>query len=548
MVRGGLFKMGTRQLLVKNSGFSYVVLMCAILALMISIIAGCASVPKDYPRTPSHTIRDTQDTWLARKVASAVVDHPEQSGFYLLSSGMDAFTARIALIDRAEKSLDLQYYIWHPDTTGILMGEHVLLAADRGVRVRLLLDDLDTAGKGRALMLMDSHPNIEVRLYNPFLYRSARAMDFVTDLKRVNRRMHNKSLTADNVATIVGGRNIGNEYFGAVSHAEFSDLDVLALGPVVNEVSTMFDAYWNSDSVVPIRALVGKEQVLNEEDLQKSRAEYNRIASKENDSPYVNALLQSGVLTRMQYENMKFYWGKAILLYDDPTKVDAKEVTTDTHLAPKLSTYINKATREIVIISPYFVPGMELVNYLGGLVKKGVHVLILTNSLAANDVGVVHAGYMRYRVALLKRGVELYEFKAISGADDEHKKKWTGSSNASLHAKTFVIDRRDMFVGSFNLDPRSVALNTEMGVLFESPEMVEDVSERFEHNLKHKAYRLELKTTPASESDSGFEKDELVWISNENGKEVRYYAEPDTSWWQRFSAGFLSIFVIESFL
>ncbi|WP_455221589.1 phospholipase D family protein [Kaarinaea lacus] len=520
----------------------------AIVILLMLNFASCASLPKDYKRTPSYAIQDTQETPLARKIAPAVADHPEKSGFYLLSSGMDAFVARVGLIDQAQRSLDIQYYIWHADTTGILLVDRLLQAADRGVRVRLLLDDLDTAGKDSAIRSLDAHPNIEIRLYNPFADRNFRELGFVTDLRRVNRRMHNKSLTADNVATIVGGRNIGNEYFGAISHAEFSDLDVLALGPIVHDVSNMFDAYWNSDSVIPVSAFE-IDQPFSEEELARFRAKFEKDVDKEENSPYIKALLESDVLTRMQYENMKFYWGDAVLLYDAPTKVVAEQVTAETHLAPKLSTYVDQAKQDIIIISPYFVPGMRLVEYLGSLVEKEIRVRILTNSLAANDVGVVHAGYMRYRVALLKRGVELYEFKSRREPDDDkRKKKWTGSSNASLHAKTFAIDRRDMFVGSFNLDPRSIALNTEMGVLFESPEMVSALVDKFDKNIINNAYRLELKTTPAEESDSGFEQDEIIWVTIENGKEVRYSTEPNTTWWQRFTAGFLSIFVIESFL
>jgi putative cardiolipin synthase len=516
------------------------------IVLILLLIHGCASLPTDYERLPSYVIADTQDTSLGRTVAAAVATNPGQSGFYPLSYGMDAFVARVGLIDAAQRSLDIQYYIWHEDTTGILLVDRVLRAADRGVRVRVLLDDLDTAGKDRGIALIDAHPNIEIRLYNPFANRGARGVDFATDLKRVNRRMHNKSLTADNQATIVGGRNIGNEYFGAVSHAEFSDLDVLALGPVVKDVSAMFDKYWNSDWVIPVKAFA-KGQTTSEEALAQARVGFNKKVDEEKANPYVAALQQSGVLQRMQYDQMQFHWGQAVLIYDDPGKVVADELTADTHLALKFSPYIQKTTEELIIISPYFVPGYALVDALGDMVQRGIRVRILTNSLAANDVGVVHAGYMRYRAPLLKKGVELYEFKVIQETKPEqHDKKWTGSSNASLHAKTFGLDRRAVFVGSFNLDPRSVALNTEMGVLFESPELAGVLGEEFDGTIANTAYRLELKSMPADEY--GTPQYALQWVTKENGKEVRYQTEPDTSWWQRFVTGFLSIFVIESFL
>ena len=251
-----------------------------------------------------------------------MAEHPGQSGFHLLSSGMDAFLARIGLMERAQRTLDIQYYIWHTDTVGILLVDRLLSAADRGVCVRLLLDDLDTAGKDRGLMFLDAHPNIEIRLYNPFASRDKRGKDFVTDLARVNRRMQNKSLTADNAATMVGGRNIGNEYFGATSHAEFSDLDVLGIGPIVYDVSVMFDAYWNSESAIPFRAFTeGKE--ITEEQLTKARADFSKQVEEAKDNPYVAALRESGALVRLQYDNLKFYWGNAELLHDAPTKVTA---------------------------------------------------------------------------------------------------------------------------------------------------------------------------------------------------------------------------------
>ena len=521
-------------------------LVSVVFILLLLLINGCASLPSDYQRESSHAITDTDDTKLGRKVVPAVAAHPGQSGFYPLSKGMDAFVARVGLIDQAERSLDIQYYIWHDDTTGMLLVDKLLSAADRGVRVRILLDDLDTAGKDQSIALIDAHPNIEIRLYNPFVNRGARAVDFATDLKRVNRRMHNKSLTADNQATIVGGRNIGNEYFGAVSHAEFADLDVLTLGPVVQDVSAMFDKYWNSEWVIPVTAF-NKGKAVTEENLAQARVEFSSKVEQAKAGPYVAAILEAGVLQRLQSSEMQFHWGEAVLIYDDSGKVEASDVTLDTHLAPKLSQYIKKTEEELIIISPYFVPGDALVNALGEVVQRGVHVRILTNSLAANDVGVVHAGYMRYRLPLLRRGVELYEYKAIQeSGKEQQEKKWTGSSQASLHAKTFGLDRRFVFVGSFNLDPRSVALNTEMGVLFENSELGNLMGESFDRNIETSAYRLELREMPADEY--GSPQYALEWVTLENGDEIRYRVEPDTSWWQRFMTGLISIFVIESFL
>lgn len=526
----------------------YHYLALAIIQVLLLNLASCASLPTDYEQPASYLMTNTNNTRLGKQIAPEVAKHSGKSGFYMLSSGMDAFIARIALIELAERSLDIQYYIWHTDTTGNLIVDRLLAAADRGVRIRLLLDDLDTADKEQGLALLDAHSNIEIRLYNPFANRGAtRAVEFVADLPRINRRMHNKSLTADNQATIVGGRNIGNEYFGATSHAEFSDLDVLSIGPIVKDVSNMFDEYWNSEWVIPVQAF-GNDHEITDEILVDARNEFTRSVNDAKSGPYVKALQHSNILSNLQNRTMQFSWGNAILMYDAPSKVDATKVSTDTHLAPKLSSYINKATNEIIIVSPYFVPGHRLVEILGDLVEKGIQVRILTNSLAANDVGMVHAGYMRYRVELLKRGVKLYEFKADHEENEQKNKKWTGSSRASLHAKTFGLDRKAMFVGSFNLDPRSISLNTELGVLFENKKLASEMGKRFDDIVKKYAYQLELVTLPKDEEGFDFVEYSIEWISREKGKVVRYDSEPDTSLWQRFVAGFWSIFVIESFL
>ncbi len=316
--------------------------------------------------------------------------------------------------------------------------------------------------------------------------------------------MHSESMTADNQVTIVGGRNIGNEYFGAKSTVDCTDLDVLAVGPVAGEVSTMFDRYWNSDWVFPIRAF-DRERAINEKALAEARVTFAGIVEEEKADPYVEALRHTPILKQLRFGELTFSWGRAILIYDAPGKVEATEVAAATHLAPALSPFIEKATRELIIISAYFVPSDKLVEFFRQLIEKGVRVRILTNSLASNDVGVVHAGYMRYREALLRAGVELYEFKpAPESRETKQNKKWAGSSQASLHAKTFGLDRRAMFVGSFNLDPRSVALNTEMSVLFESPRLAGAMGGSFDKNIAERAFRLELKTTRAEQSESGY--------------------------------------------
>jgi putative cardiolipin synthase len=512
---------------------------------VVTLLGACASLPQDYESPQSFVLADTSQTSLARQLAPQVAAHPQKSGFFPLITGNDALVARAGVMQAAELTLDVQYYIWHPDTSGRLLVELLLQAADRGVRVRILLDDLDTSGKDFGLVSMNAHPNIEIRLYNPFADRGFRAMSFLTDLRRVNRRMHNKSLTADNQVTIVGGRNIGNEYFGGKSDTQFSDLDVLAVGPVVNEVSKAFDAYWNSAWVIPVSAF-DDGATISDDDLDQARADLVQYIEEQKSSPYAEALRASRLLQKATFADLDYSWGEASLLYDAPNKAEGTQVTAATHIGPHLLQVFDRAQQELIVISPYFVPGKALVDYFGELVGRGVRVRILTNSLASSDVSLVHAGYMRYRTGLLKSGVELYEFKPVVGAEELKKQRsWTGSSKASLHAKLFGVDRKALFVGSFNLDPRSVLHNTEMGVLFESPGLAGQLGDGFDNELLQKAYRVQFRYEP----DDGDEKlARLEWVTKEDGSEIHYYKEPETSFLQRLSVGFLSIFVPESML
>ena len=505
------------------------------LVFLVVLFTGCASLPENIERTDSFALQDTQETELAKDVAPLILQHPEQSGFHLLDTGMEAFIARIALIETAQMSLDLQYYIWHHDLTGKAIHNRLLHAADRGVRVRLLLDDLDTAGKEATLHILDSHPGIEIRLFNPLANRNARMLDFVTDLSRVNHRMHNKTLTADNQATILGGRNIGDEYFEATEGVAFGDLDIIGVGPVVNEVSAQFDLYWNSQWAYPLSAFREGEAVTKAE-LDDFRQESDAHLETTKGSPYSAALKKTSLAKLRHIGEMEYSWGKWILVYDDPSKVVAEEIKEETHLAPSLLKAFDRTQKDLIVISPYFVPGDKLTAYFSEMVARGVRVRILTNSLSANDVKIVHAGYMRYREDLISSGVELYEFKPTIEPKSAKQKQssWVGSSSASLHAKSFVFDERYLFVGSFNLDARSVALNTEMGVYFESPEFAEPIARNFDEKAIVKAFKVEL------------DGDDLVWVTQENGEELRFENEPNTSWWTRFSTGFLSIFVIES--
>ena len=510
---------------------------------LLSLIAACSSLPTDFAKEPSYALPGDREDRLVAELQVLLDENPGKSGFRTLEQGEEAFVARMRLIGSAATSLDVQYYIWHDDLTGRTMHNQLLAAADRGVRVRLLLDDLDTAGKDRTLRLIDSHPNIEVRVFNPFANRDRRLGDFIGDTRRINRRMHNKTITGDNMVTIFGGRNIGDEYFAAAKDVGFGDMDALAVGPIAGEVSAQFDLYWNSDWAYPITAFEWKD-TLSAQDFATFREESDQYLNEARESAYSDVLRQFDMTTIASITDLEFIWSKWLLAYDQPSKIEAKKVSADTHLAPKIKMGMDKTQRDLIIVSPYFVPGDEFTAYLVGLVDRGVRVRILTNSLQANDVSMVHAGYMRYREDLIAGGVELFEFKADANkivrkrdkqANKGKKTNRIGASKASLHAKFFGFDETYLFIGSFNLDGRSVALNSELGAYYASPDEAKLLSQTFDDVILEIAYRLSLD-----------EKDNLEWTTEKNGEELVLFKEPDTTWWKRFSTGFMSIIVPES--
>ncbi|NQT70493.1 MAG: phospholipase D family protein, partial [Desulfobacteraceae bacterium] len=449
------------------------VLLAAVLSLLL--ISGCATLPKDFERPASHAFTDTDDTRFGKALFAEKAANPGQSGFLLLENGLDAFVARAVLANVAERSIDVQYYLYHNDLVARLFTDQLLKAADRGVRVRLLVDDMDLEGRDLGAAAIDSHPNVEVRIFNPFSRKTGRISQFVTRMGSVTRRMHNKSFTVDNQVAILGGRNMGNEYFDADPDLAFSDLDVMAVGPVAQEVSTAFDLYWNSELAYPVAVLTGKSPA--PEEIEQMRQKLNEYVAKQADSDYLKALRDSKLANAIRQNSVRFYWGEAVVLYDQPEKILHDFDKTEYHLAPKLAPYFEGVQKELIIFSPYFVPGKEGTAFLGQLSQRGVRVRILTNSLASNDVGIVHAGYAKYRKDLLRAGVELYEMnEQLTREQRKEKKGKEGASKASLHAKSFVFDHKKVFIGSLNLDPRAVVHNTEIGVVLESTEIATGMS------------------------------------------------------------------------
>jgi putative cardiolipin synthase len=468
-----------------------------------------------------------------------VINNKNQSGFYLLSDNTDAFVARFALATVAEKTLDIQYYIMHNDASGQYLAYAILTAADRGVHVRILVDDINLTGSDSRLKMLSQHANIEIRIFNPLANRDwFRNIELVINLNRAGRRMHNKVFMADNSAAIIGGRNIGDEYFDARHNLNFVDLDLLTIGPIVNEISTSFDDYWNSHWATPIETL-SRTKVVKQQ-LTKIR---NKLKDKWHHAKnlhYFESLKQSALTQKIINGKIDFIWADARLFYDSPDKLCQDTTQKTIHFGPRILPYFEQATSELLIASPYFVPGIFGTQWFIKKQNQGLKLKILTNSLAATDVIAVHAGYRKYRKQLLDAGIHLFELKPTAKPFIKRTEKLIeGSSNASLHAKYMVVDQRYVFVGSANLDPRSGNLNTEIGVMVDSKELAKQAGELFNKTISSKnSYRMSL-------DESG---KKISWRAQENGKEVCYTDEPEAGVFRKLSVFILSLLPIESLL
>jgi putative cardiolipin synthase len=491
-------------------------------AWLAALLGGCSSPAPPPARVRETAPRDTASTTLGRILADDFATHPGASAFYPLPFGLEALLARLALVRAAERSVDVQYYMLHDDQTGrALLGE-LIRAADRGVNVRLLLDDIHTQGHDEALATLAAHPRIAVRLFNPFHHRSARWIDLLFSFSRVNRRMHNKSLTVDNQLTIVGGRNIGDEYFAASSDVDFSDLDVMAAGPVVPLVSDVFDEYWNSAVTIPIAEVTGKPPP-DQATKDRLHAQFTRSLEQARGTAYANTL--SDLAHTLREKRLEVFWGSGSVIADRPNKVVLPTDDDSTHAVPQLRQTLGAAQSELLLVSPYFVPGRNGQRWLEAVAKRGVRIRVLTNSYRATDVSAVHSGYMPYRKPLLRAGIELYELKPkASTTAGSNRKGFGGSSSASLHAKTYIADAHTLFVGSFNLDPRSARLNTEMGLVLDSAPLAARVAGNFDTRILDFAYRVELDPKDG----------DLTWVTREQGRETRFKSEPGVGPFRRF--------------
>ncbi|MET0815249.1 MAG: phospholipase D family protein [Pseudoxanthomonas sp.] len=469
-------------------------------------------------------------TAIDRDLAPLLAAHPGKTGAIFLGDGLDAFAARAISARKAGRSLDLQYYIWHNDLAGRLLAREAHDAAERGVRVRILLDDMNAAGLDPHLLAMDAHPDIELRLYNPFRNRQSagRAFELLRRLFSMNHRMHNKAWIADGRAAIIGGRNIGEQYFSADPEANFRDLDLLLFGPAAAQASALFDAYWNSAAAVPIATLGASDP----EALRTLLAGVYRDASGEGARRYLDRVADSELMRDYDHHALRPHWSEGIEVVADPPVKWAGDNRSG-WLVERLTRMISSASREALVVSPYFVPGEDGVARLAALTGRGTRVGIVTNSLAANDVYAVHSGYAAYRERLLRQGVELYELRTNPGPRTA---PVFFGKRASLHTKAFVLDGVRGFVGSFNVDPRSKNLNTEMGVLFEDPAMARRLRDEY-LRLTDPAlsYRLLLN-----------EEGELRWLDSTQASPVLLESEPDASRWRRALARMSGWLPIES--
>lgn len=490
----------------------------------------CNPLPPLCSRPPSRAIEDMGGTRLGLSLGPALARNPGLTGIVAFSDATDSFAARIRLVRSAERCIDLQYYIWQKDVSGRMLLEEVRLAAGRGVRVRLLLDDNGTAGLDAELAALDAHPNVEVRLFNPFTIRWPKALGYLMDFRRLNRRMHNKSLTADGLATIVGGRNVGDAYFGASSESLFADLDVLAVGEIVPEVSDDFDRYWSSRSSYPLR------------DIVKARSAAKALSQVPAQTPLADAYRLAVAQSRtggLLDGEAEFEWVPVQMVSDDPAK-GLGMAPVERTLMGRIAQMLEAPERQFGLVSAYFVPTEAGCRQLVRLARRGVAVSVLTNALNATDVAAVHAGYAKHRRALLRAGVRLFELKGegkatlstgvFRAASKGQSRPVFRSQGTSLHAKTFTIDRERLFVGSFNFDPRSALLNTELGFVIESAPLAGALQDALNCGFPGLVYQLRLAAGGRR----------IEWVEQVDGVETVHAHEPGTGPFQRGVIALLS--------
>ncbi len=513
---------------------------------LVLTLSACSTLPKQQTQPVEYAFNTpTDDTSLAKIVLPLREQNPNLTGYHVLYDPLEALAARIELINKAEKSLDLQYYIWDNDKIGALALHAMIKAADRGVKIRLLVDDNNAKKMEGIYMALDQHANIDVKLYNPYRFRHFRPVDMVLDLKRINRRMHNKSFIADNQIALIGGRNMSNQYYNVSDNYQFSDVDVMLVGAASDEIIHSFDEYWNDDYAFPVRQLVNpRHYSLRFDSLKQQLDDYNQEATVVN---YLDLANRSHAFDDWLNNKIQFDWVKAEVVKDSPSKIKSK-AKKEEHLNFQLLNRLDKPEQSVDIVSAYFVPEKKGAERLKNLSADGVKVRVLTNSFQANDVPLVHAFYSKYRQDLLEHDVQLYEFLSRPDAEnlntntkelaEKSKVSLKGLSRSSLHAKLMAIDEKQVFIGSFNFDPRSAYLNTEIGVLLNSPRLAKAIHYTMDENLSKYAYKLVLNADQ-----------QINWkIKLSNGQTRIYPREPKIKWWQKAGVKFISWLPLEGFM
>ncbi|WP_085630195.1 MULTISPECIES: phospholipase D family protein [unclassified Pseudomonas] len=515
----------------------------SVLLLLTALLGGCATL--DVPREPSQALPASASAF-GRSIQAQAAPHNGQSGFRLLSNSTEAFTARAELIRNAQSSLDLQYYIVHDGVSTRMLVDELLKAADRGVRVRILLDDTTSDGLDLVIATLAAHPQIQIRLFNPLhLGRSTgvtRAAGRLFNLSLQHRRMHNKLWLADNAAAIVGGRNLGDEYFDAEPNLNFTDIDMLSVGPVAQQLGHSFDQYWNSALSRPVDEFLSSRPTAKDLQNTRTRLEESLEDTRKQNHALYRQLKTYSTDPRMDIWRRELIWAWNQALWDAPSKVLAKDkpdpqLLLTTQLAPELK----GVSQELMMISAYFVPGQPGLVYLTGRADAGVSVSLLTNALEATDVPAVHGGYAPYRKALLEHGVRLFELRRQPGATGGSGPRLfygpsSRGSDSSLHSKAMIFDGKKAFIGSFNFDPRSVLWNTEVGVLVDSPALAAHVRELALQGM-----------APALSYEAKLEDGKVVWVTEDDGKLHTLTQEPG-SWWRRFNAWFSTTVGLERML
>ena len=512
-------------------------------ALIACTLGACAALPagSGAAKQASTSFSQPETTRLGQIYAQAAPIHPDASAFRILSVGADGFAMRMQMIATAEHSLDAQYYIFHGDHTGKLLTGALLSAADRGIHVRLLLDDGETVAGDEQIVALAAHPQIEIRIFNPFAYRGhhllLRSLEFAFSAGRLDYRMHNKLLLVDNAAALIGGRNIGDAYFQIDTDEQYADDDVYVGGPIVQRLAATFDEFWNSALAIPVEALAGGKPQASA--LDKARLRLAGQQAQDGASGYVQRAAGGEPLASIVGGRTPLVWSSAQVVCDSPEKrrVAAGSMVGRLMYEPVAAAAAGVQT-ELLMITPYFVPTDAEILLLHTLRLRNVTVRILTNSLESTNALPAHAAYARFRKQLLRDGVELYEVRALLGRTSRGSGQSAAISrfgNYGLHAKLFVFDRQQLFIGSMNFDQRSVRFNTEIGLIIASPELAQQTAARFEA-MTQPAGAYHVVQEPSS---SG--RPRLLWRTLENGVAVEHRREPSPTLWRRVAVDLLAL-------